>query len=94
MKVLWLRRAEKSLEGLADYIARDNPRAAYRMIMRLRTAAQELAGNPRMGRAGRITGTRELVVPGTPYILPYRIRGEALQILHVLNGARRWPRDF
>ena len=94
MKILWLRRAEKSLEDLMDTIAKDNPMAAYRMIVRLLTAAEKLLTHPHLGRLGRITGTRELVVPGTSYILPYRIKGNELQILHVLHGARLWPKDF
>ncbi len=94
MKVLWLRRAERSLEQLADFIARDNPQAAYRMIMRLREAANALARTPDMGRPGRVRGTRELVVPGTPYILPYRATKDSIQILHGLHGARSWPRNL
>jgi toxin ParE1/3/4 len=47
-----------------------------------------------MGRPGRVTGTRELVVDGTPYILPYRVRNRVVQILRVLHGARRWPQRF
>jgi toxin ParE1/3/4 len=94
MKVMWLRRAERSLEGLADFIARDNPRAAFEMVMRLREAAAALARAPEMGRPGRVKGTRELVVPGTPYILPYRVTRDSIHILHVLRGARRWPRNL
>jgi plasmid stabilization system protein ParE len=44
-----------------------------------------------MGRAGRVTGTRELVVAGTPYIVPYRVRVEAVEILRVFHAARKWP---
>jgi toxin ParE1/3/4 len=50
-----------------------------------------LADNPHMGRPGRVPGTRELVVTRTPYIVPYRVRGDTLEILRVYHGARRWP---
>jgi toxin ParE1/3/4 len=93
MKVRWLRRAEKSLEAIADYIALDNPPAAYEMIVRLRAATSALAKMPDMGRPGRVKRTRELVVPGTPYIVAYRTTDDAVEILHVLHTARRWPRS-
>ena len=60
----------------------------------MRAAAARLLDNPALGRPGRVPGTRELVVAGTPYILPYRVQGEIIQILHVLHGARRWPERF
>jgi plasmid stabilization system protein ParE len=48
----------------------------------------------RMGRPGRVPGIRELVIPTTPYIVPYRVQREAIQILRVYHGARRWPDSF
>ena len=39
-------------------------------------------------------GTRELVVPKTPTIVPYRIRNNRLQVLRVYHGARKWPERF
>jgi plasmid stabilization system protein ParE len=59
--------------------------------MTIRAAAARLLDHPALGRPGRVPGTRELVVSGTPYILPYRVQGETVQILHVLHGAQRWP---
>jgi len=47
-----------------------------------------------MGRPGRVDGTREFVVAGTPYIIPYRVRGETVELLAVMHGARRWPDTF
>jgi toxin ParE1/3/4 len=43
------------------------------------------------GRPGRWPGTRELIIPGTPYIVPYRVKGPVVEILRVFHGARRWP---
>ena len=91
MRLLWVRRAERSLQAIADAIAQDNPQAAYTLIMTIRAAAARLLDHPALGRPGRAPGTRELVVSGTPYILPYRVQGETVQILHVLHGARQWP---
>ncbi|MGO9598023.1 MAG: type II toxin-antitoxin system RelE/ParE family toxin [Isosphaeraceae bacterium] len=53
-----------------------------------------LKRNPALGRPGRVTGTREIMVPDTPYILPYRVRGDAVEILRFFHAARRWPAKF
>jgi len=94
MTLVWLRRAERSLEAIADYIAQENRQAAYTAILTIRMAAARRIDNPALGRPGRVPGTRELVVVGIPYILPYRVQGETIQILHVLHGARQWPERF
>ena len=78
----------------AEFIARDNPKAASRVVKRIWDAAQVLADQPHAGRAGRVHGTRELVVTGTPYIIPYRVVENTVQILRVLHGKRKWPKDF
>ena len=94
MKVKWVRLALKDLDGAAEFIARDNPRAASRILKRLWDAAQVLADQPHAGRAGRVHGTRELVVTGTPFIIPYRVVENTVQILRVLHGKRKWPQNF
>ena len=50
-----------------------------------------LADQPGLGRAGRVSGTRELVVARTPYVVPYRVKGEVIEALRVYHGAQRWP---
>jgi plasmid stabilization system protein ParE len=47
-----------------------------------------------MGRPGRVPGSRELVIPRTPSIVPYRLVGNPIQVLWVFHSARRWPRGF
>jgi plasmid stabilization system protein ParE len=82
------------VDAEANYIARDDPAAADRVTDRIKCSVEQLAEYPAMGRAGRVPGTRELVVPGTPYIIPYRVRGGAVEILRVFHVARRWPTEF
>lgn len=94
MRVRWLRKALANLDEEAEYIAKDNPAAAGRLVLRILAEAELLRDNPPMGRAGRVPGTRELVVAGTPYIVPYRVRDELVEILRVLHGARKWPGKF
>ncbi len=91
MRVRWLRRALANLDAEAEYIAVDDPAAARRAVLRILRAVDLLKRNPAMGRAGRVAGTRELVVGGTPYLVPYRVRGEAVEILRVFHAARKWP---
>jgi toxin ParE1/3/4 len=69
--------------------------AAREVVLRiLHVVEQLLPNNPHMGRPGRVPGTRELVIPNTPYIVPYRVRGDELQIMRVYHSARRWPDSF
>ncbi|MFZ0680303.1 type II toxin-antitoxin system RelE/ParE family toxin [Candidatus Binatus sp.] len=91
MRVRWLRRALRNLDEEAEYIARDDPDAAARTVQRIVTAVAQLSTHPASGRIGRVPGTRELVVTGTPYIVPYRVRGDAVEILRVFHAARKWP---
>ena len=91
MRVRWLRRALRNLDEEADYIARDDPDAAARMVQRIATAVEQLTIHPSSGRIGRVPGTRELIVTGTPYIVPYRVRRDAVEILRVFHAARKWP---
>lgn len=84
----------RRLEDIKERIAADNPAAASRMIERIRDAVSRLARFPASGRPGRVVGTRELVIPGTPYIVPYRVTGDAVQIITILHGAQRWPEQF
>ena len=53
-----------------------------------------LPENPQIGRPGRVPGTRELIIPKTPFIVPYRLQGNAIQILRIYHGARRWPENL
>ena len=92
MKVRWLRQALKNLDHEATYIAEDSPKAASEFVRHVRSSAAALSAHPGMGRPGRIAGTRELVVSRFPYILPYRVREDAVVILRVFHTARKWPK--
>ncbi|MFA7293328.1 MAG: type II toxin-antitoxin system RelE/ParE family toxin [Rhodocyclaceae bacterium] len=94
MLVKWLRRALENLDEEAAYIAKDSPRMAAEFVLHMRGSAAMLADHPDMGRPGRITGTRELVVTRFSYILPYRVRGGSVEILRVFHTARKWPKQM
>jgi len=94
VKVRWTRLAIADLDAAYEYISTDDPAAALRVISRIEGAVSGLSRHPEAGRAGRIKGTRELVISGTPYVIPYRYRRDAIQILAVLHGARKWPKSL
>ena len=94
MRIRWTRPALADLEAVGDFIARDNPVAAKRIVVGPVASVDALRDHPNLGRPGRLTGTRELVVSGTPYVVPYRVLGDDVEILAVFHGARRWPGAF
>lgn len=89
-KIEWSLPAISDLESAGEYIAEENLTAAKRMASRVQEGVEYLAGHPHMGRPGRLEGTRELVVSGTPFIVVYWVREGAVQILRVLHHARKW----
>lgn len=93
-RVIWFHRAVSSLRQIGDYIAVDSPKSAHSVLLRIKATADLLAETPYIGRPGRVEGTRELVVPDLPYILPYLVREQEVIILHVLHASRKWPECF
>ena len=79
---------------IAEYIAQDNQTAADAVHAAILRQVGQLAEHPRIGRAGQVKGTRELVVSGTPYIVAYRVAGQDVTILRVLHVAQQWPRQL
>lgn len=91
MQIRWLRAALRNLDEEASFIAADDPRAARLVVARVLDSVAQLADQPGLGRPGRVPGTRELVVPKTRYVVPYRVNGEAVEILRVFHTSRRPP---
>ncbi|KPF66907.1 hypothetical protein IP69_14185 [Bosea sp. AAP35] len=94
MRLVWTRRALTDIDGIFAYVAAENPDSAERLTREIEARVQTLADHPEAGRPGRVEGTREFVVTGTPYILPYRVREGRVEILAVLHAARGWPNRF
>jgi toxin ParE1/3/4 len=91
MRIVWSRRALGNMVLLRAFIARDSEVGAAKVATRILASVELLATQPAMGRPGRRLGTRELVIPGTPYIVPYRVKGETIGLIAVLHGKQRWP---
>lgn len=91
MDVKWLKNALKNLEKEAEYIAEDSPQAAIVVVQKIKERVDLLRENPSLGRPGRIDGTKELVIDKTPYIVPYRICNNKVEILRVFHTSRKLP---
>ena len=94
MHVVWLEEAVNDLKMIGDYIAEEDKEAAYRVLTQIQAAADSLSRHPEIGRPGRVEKTRELVISGLPYILPYYIKKKEVRILAVLHTSRKWPGNF
>ena len=93
MKILWARIALRHLSEAREYLELENPEAAIRQIDLIERTVQRISLFPMMGRTGMRAGTREFPVPGTPYILVYRVGEDRLEILAVLHGVRDWKHE-
>lgn len=91
MKLAWTRLALADLASAYAFIADENPSAAARSVERIRKALEAVRRHPEIGRSGRVEGTRELIIPGTPFIVAYRAKAKRIEILSVIHGSRRWP---
>lgn len=91
----WTEQATRQLDQAHDYIALSNSEAvAARVTMQIVTSVEQLSAFPMSGRAGRVPGTRELVIANTPFIAAYTIQKARIVILAVYHGAQRWPEVF
>jgi toxin ParE1/3/4 len=92
MQVQWLTKAKKNLEAVLEHLHDENPAAARQLAIIVRAATLSLAEFPARGRPGRIAGTRELVIEGYPFIIPYRVRGDSIQIIRIFHTRKDLPK--
>ena len=88
----WTQYAQKDLLEILDYVSEENPAAAWRLRDEISCRVADLPSNPRLYRAGREVGTREMVVQPN-YIVVYAETTASITILRVLHAARQWPSD-
>ena len=92
MIIEWLPGAIQNRFDQLDYVAEDNPTAAANQDDEIERQVNMLYDHPKMGRPGRLKGTRELVISGTPFILVYRLKGDQrIEVLRLLHGSQLWP---
>jgi toxin ParE1/3/4 len=92
MIVRWMKPAADDLNHISDYtdehFGTDRARETALVIWE---AADSLSVTPYRGRPGRKRNTREIVLPGLPFLIIYRLRAQAVEILRILHGAQKWP---
>lgn len=93
LKLRWTRPALADLVEAQNYIARDNPAAAEAVAQRVWDAAKRLCDNPEIGRQGHVQGTREWPVSQTPYLIVYRVKNDAVEIVRVWHGRQNWQNN-
>jgi addiction module RelE/StbE family toxin len=92
MWIEWSDPALSDLKTISTYIEQDrNIETANRVSRAIYDAVQSLRRMPYRGRYGRIENTRELVIPGLPYIVVYQLLKDHIVILNIMHGAQRWP---
>jgi len=91
VKLTWSAFALSDRDAIFTYIEADNPAAAVLVDERIVAASRRLLDFPASGRVGRIAGTRELVINGTPYVAVYAVTDTTVRIIRVLHGAQEWP---
>lgn len=94
--VAWLGSAWRQYQDALEWVSQERPQAALTQDEAITEAVARLGEYPQVGRPGRKQGTRELVVPGTPFIVVYRIKEQdigqvVVQVISFLHGAQRWP---
>jgi toxin ParE1/3/4 len=94
MRVRWTSPAREQFLSAYEYIAEENRAAAARTADQIWESTQLLARHPMAGREGRVAGTRELVIRGTPFVVAYRVKKNEVWVLAVIHGARKWPDEF
>jgi toxin ParE1/3/4 len=94
VKLVWSAFALSDRDEIYDYIESESPRSAAMMDSRIAESVEFLLDFPESGRVGRVKGTRECVVPRSPFIAAYNVEGEVIRILRILHGAQLWPDEF
>ena len=90
MRLVFDDQALADLEGIYEWIAKDNPAAARKVVDRLFSSTELLISFPFMGHAGRDAGTFEWVVPRLPYIVVYEVDRDrdVVTVTAVFHGAQ------
>ena len=88
MRVTYASAARRDLDAIIDYISLEDRAAAERVFYAISDSVDRLGDYPAMGHVGRVPDTRELSVPGLPYIVVYEVSAEAVTVLAVFHGAR------
>lgn len=90
LRLKWRPMAEADLFGILEFVGEDDPDAALALVHTIREKAEGLRVRPKLYRAGRVSGTREMVVHHN-YIVVYSIEADLIEILRVKHARQQWP---
>lgn len=90
LKLEWLELARDDLFSIIEYVSEENPDAAQRLLDDISSKVSKLSDFPKVGRPGRVEGTRELVALAN-YIVVYQEDSSSIRVLRVLHAAQKWP---
>ena len=88
VEIVWSTLARARLREIRAYVARDKPKAAERLAIRIVAIVETLRNHPHLGRVGAEAGIRELVIGSTPYIVLYRVQGQRVVSSTIWHGAQ------
>lgn len=91
MKIRLMKAAIRDLRETRTYIAQDDPEAAARVATRIESAIALIAKRPEIGRPAADQPVREWSVPGLPFVIPYRVSDDVIEIVRVFHTSRRRP---
>lgn len=91
MNLDWLPEANRNRFEQLDYIAQDNPLAAIGQDEEIERQVNMLMLHPKIGRSGRLKGTRELVISRTPFVVIYRVQANRIEVIRLLHSSQKWP---
>jgi toxin ParE1/3/4 len=94
VKIRWTAIAADDLKSVHEFLSERAPAHADAIVDRILSSIDVLERFPSLGRPGRLEGTRELVITGTPFIVFYRLQKSQVEILSVLHAAQKWPEAF
>ncbi len=95
MQIKWTDGASEDLDSIHDFIVEQNPSAAVDVVLHIMESVENLIPqNTAIGRKGRVLGTRELVISNYPYIVPYRVTEDVIEIIRVVHSSMEWPDNF
>ena len=89
MKLRWNADTLKLLEMICAIRAKFDPAAASSFVFRIAEVTGRLLTLPTSGRPGKTKGMWLLAVPGTPYVIVYRVEGDTVDILSMIYTADR-----
>jgi plasmid stabilization system protein ParE len=91
MRVRFTLPAQADLQRIHDFIAKDDPVVASRVVVRLIEHARALGAIPYEGRETEEPGARVIVVPRLRYFIFYLVAQDEVHITHIRHTSRRRP---